>query len=286
MEVRTHDDPSAWLEAVLPLLMLDEARHDLHLGLVHTLVHHPFVYPSKHLWSVEDAGTVVGAALQTPPHNLILAQPSAEGADDLLADAIGSAGIQLPGVVGGLPETQDFAAAWCARTGDTARRVMGQGIHSLTEVLPVPAAAGTGRTATPDDLELVAGWIQDFQDEVVPDALRSDPEERRRRLGTILGSDAEGVWLWEAEDQVVSLSGFGSPTPNGIRIGPVYTPPGLRGHGYATTLVADLSRRQLASGRRFCFLHTDLANPTSNAIYRRIGYQRVCDSVVLAFEQP
>ena len=286
MEVRTHDDPSAWLEAVLPLLMLDEARHDLHLGLVHTLVRHPSVYPSKHLWSVEDAGTVVGAALQTPPHNLVLAQPAAEGANDLLADAIGSAGIQLPGVVGGLPEAEDFATAWCARTGDTARRVMGQGIYSLIEVLPVLAAAGTPRTATPDDLELVAGWIQDFQDEVVPDALRSDPTERRRRLGTMLASDEEGIWLWEAEGQVVSLSGFGGPTPNGIRIGPVYTPPGLRGRGYATTLVADLSRRQLASGQRFCFLHTDLANPTSNAIYRRIGYQRVCDSVVLAFERP
>jgi uncharacterized protein len=286
MEVRTHDDPSAWLEAVLPLLMLDEARHDLHLGLVHTLVHHPSVYPSKHLWSVEDAGTVVGAALQTPPHNIIVAQPAVEGANDLLADAIGSSGIQLPGVVGGLPEAEAFASAWCARTGDTARRVMGQGIYSLTEVRNVPAAAGTSRTATPDDLELVAGWIQAFQDEVVPDALRSDPAERRRRLGAILESEEEGFWLWEAEGQVVSLSGFGSPTPNGIRIGPVYTPPGLRDRGYATTLVADLSRRQLASGRRFCFLHTDLANPTSNAIYRRIGYRRVCDSVVLAFERP
>src|SRR5437867_2767923 len=153
-------------------------------------------------------------------------------------------GIQLPGVVGGLPEAEAFAVAWCARTGNTARRVMGQGIYSLTEVLPVPAVAGTPRTARPDDLNLVAGWIQAFQDEVVPDALRSDPEERRRRLGSILGSDEEGICLWEAEDQVVSLSGFGGPTPNGIRIGPVYTPPALRGRGYATTLVADLSRRQ------------------------------------------
>src|SRR5213078_529472 len=172
MEVRTHDDPAEWLEAVLPLLMLDEARHNLHLGLAHTLVHHPSVYPSKHLWSVEDAGTVVGAALQTPPHNLILGQPSAEGANDLLADAIESAGIQLPGVVGGLPEAEAFALAWCARTGNTARRVMGQGIYSLTEVLPVPAVAGTPRTARPDDLNLVAGWIQAFQDEVVPGAIR------------------------------------------------------------------------------------------------------------------
>ena len=284
MEVRTHDDPAEWLEAVLPLLMLDEARHNLHLGLAHTLVHHPSVYPSKHLWSVEDAGTVVGAALQTPPHNVVLAQPAAEGANDLLADAIGSAGIRLPGVVGGLPEAEAFASGWCGRTGQTARRVMGQGIYALTAVRGVPAAAGTPRTATTDDLELVAGWIREFQDEVVPEALRGDPAQVRRRLESVLASDEEGIWLWEAEGQVASLSGFGGPTPNGMRIGPVYTPPGLRGRGYATTLVAELSRRQLAGGRRFCFLHTDLANPTSNAIYVRIGYGRVCDSVVLAFE--
>jgi GNAT superfamily N-acetyltransferase len=277
MEVRTHDDPASWLEAVRTLLLLDEARHDLHLGLAHTLVHHPAVYPSKNLWSVDDAGTVVGAALQTPPHNLVLAQPAAEGANDLLADAIGSAGIHLPGVIGGLPEADAFASAWCAGTGDTARRVMGQGIYALTEV------RGTPRTATTQDLELIESWIQAFEDEVVPDALRNDPRERRNRLETILGSDEEGIWLWEAGRQVVSLSGFGGPTPNGIRIGPVYTPPEHRGRGYATTLVADLSRHQLAGGRRFCFLHTDLANPTSNAIYVRIGYRRVCDSVVLAF---
>ena len=90
--------------------------------------------------------------------------------------------------------------------------------------------------------------------------------------------------MWEVGGQVVSLSGFGGPTPNGIRIGPVYTPPEHRGRGYATTLVADLSRHQLTGGRRLCFLHTDLANLTSNAIYVRIGYRRVCDSVVLAFE--
>ena len=154
MEVRAHDDPSAWLEAVLPLLMLDEARHDLCLGLVHTLV----IYPSKHLWSVEEAGTVVGAALQTPPHNLVLAQPVSEGANDLLADAIGSAGIQLPGVVGGRPEAEAFAAAWCARSGDTARRVMGQGIYALTEVRGVPATSGTPRT----EYALAIVWSRAF----------------------------------------------------------------------------------------------------------------------------
>ena len=63
----------------------------------------------------------------------------------------------------------------------------------------------------------------------------------------------------------------------------MYTPPELRGRGYATALVAQLSSQLLAEGRRFCFLYTDLANPTSNAIYERIGYVRVCESAEIAF---
>jgi len=39
-----------------------------------------------------------------------------------------------------------------------------------------------------------------------------------------------------------------------------------------------LTEQLLAEGRRYCFLMTDLANPTSNAIYARIGYRPVCDT--------
>ena len=52
----------------------------------------------------------------------------------------------------------------------------------------------------------------------------------------------------------------------------------------AGAVTAATSRLQLDRGRRFCFLYTDLANPTSNAIYLRIGYEPVCDSRELAFE--
>ena len=92
-----------------------------------------------------------------------------------------------------------------------------------------------------------------------------------------------GMLLWE-DDGPVSLAGYGGETPHGIRVGPVYTPPEHRGRGYATALVAALSAARLAEGRRFCFLHTDLANPTSNAIYERIGYERVCESAEILFE--
>ena len=72
-------------------------------------------------------------------------------------------------------------------------------------------------------------------------------------------------------------------TRNGIRIGPVYTPPGLRGRGYASNLVAEASQAELDAGRRFVFLFTDAANPTANKIYQDIGYEPVTDIDEYAF---
>ena len=107
----------------------------------------------------------------------------------------------------------------------------------------------------------------------------SDDDGRHdRSVDARLAGGAEGFSLWEADGRPVSLVCFGGPTPTGIRIGPVYTPPEHRGHGYASALTAEVSAQQLAGGRSFCFLYTDLGNPTSNAIYMRIGYERVCDS--------
>jgi predicted GNAT family acetyltransferase len=95
---------------------------------------------------------------------------------------------------------------------------------------------------------------------------------------------ASGLWVWEVDGAVVSMSGYGGPTPSGARIGPVYTPPELRGQGYATALVAAQTRWLLDHGRRFCFLFTDLGNPTSNRIYELIGYHRIADAAHYRFD--
>ena len=86
------------------------------------------------------------------------------------------------------------------------------------------------------------------------------------------------VYLWADEGgEPVALVGAGGRTPRGIRIGPVYTPPAHRGRGYASNLVAAVTQRQFDDGRAFCFLFTNLANPTSNRIYQGMGYQPVID---------
>lgn len=81
----------------------------------------------------------------------------------------------------------------------------------------------------------------------------------------------------------MSLAGVTRQVVGMIRVGPVYTPPELRGHGYASAVTADVSRRAREAGADEVLLYTDLANPTSNSIYQNIGYRAVEDRVVLAF---
>lgn len=91
-------------------------------------------------------------------------------------------------------------------------------------------------------------------------------------------------FFWQIDNIIVSMAGLAGSTPNGIRIGWVYTPPDFRGKGYASALVTSISQEQLDKGKKFCFLHTDQDNVTSNAIYQRIGYKKVSESTHYIFE--
>jgi len=269
------DDPNEFLERAAPLLLADEARHNLILGIAGTLRDQPGRYATHELWLVEEDGVVRAAAVRTPPYRLVLAGAAVQPLADRLDD--------LPGVVAAAPEAEAFASAWTARTGASIRRRVGQGVYGLERVTP-PAVAPPGRPrpAGEADRELLLTWLRAFSVEALDE--NPDDEPLHRMIDMRITDDPDcGFVLWEDAGAPVSLTGFGSPTPTGIRIGPVYTPPDLRGRGYASALVADVSQGQLDAGRRFCFLYTDLSNPTSNKIYIDIGYERVCDSLQLDF---
>jgi uncharacterized protein len=162
---------------------------------------------------------------------------------------------------------------WQAATGARAHRSLAERIFRAESVTAPHGVPGRMRLYAEADRELVVRWLDAFTAEALPEP---PPESAEGWLDRRLKEHDRAVVLWE-DGGPVCLAAAGGSTPNGIRIGPVYTPPELRGRGYASALVADLTRLQLESGRRFCFLFTDLANPTSNRIYQRVGYRPVAD---------
>jgi predicted GNAT family acetyltransferase len=231
---------------------------------------------------VREGERILAAALQTEPYNLVLADPETGEALDALMAAVRNDGAPIPGIVANVPHAEAAARAWSAGTGTEWDVTLRQGVFALTRVAPVDRPPGRSRVATQADRSLLLEWLRAFTFEALP-----RPEEDLERMDHMLdtrftGEDA-ALWLWERDDEPVSLAGYSGPTLTGIRVGPVYTPPQHRRRGYASALVAELSGFLLGRGHRACFLFTNLANPTSNAVYERIGYERVAEAAEIRF---
>jgi uncharacterized protein len=283
MQLDAPSDAATFLAEAEPVLAADEARHNLIYGICSSASETPHVFPDARYWTVSTDDRVVAAAIRTPPFNVVVAQPLHPDALSFLATALYDDGVALPGVTGAVPESQMFADAWASVAGGAHRVRMQQGIYRTRAVALPGDVSGSARRIAADDRDLVVDWLQAFEREALHgDMPRSDHEQWFERR---LASETSGVFLWEDDSAVVSMCGYGGATPHGIRIGPVYTPPELRGRGYGTAVTAHATKDQLDGGRHYCFLYTDLTNPTSNKIYVQIGYERVCDSAEYVFER-
>jgi predicted GNAT family acetyltransferase len=283
MELRRYHQAQAFYEQAESFLLAHEAHHNLILGLCSALIDDPRRFDEPpYLATVEDGDVVVAAALRTPPNRLVLSEMETDEPLPVIAEDLGALYPALPGVLGPGGISLRFAELWQERSGQPFHKRSGQRIYQLESVNPVSGVPGRMRRATPADRELAVNWFQAFSDEV-GDARGA--EDIKRGVDQRFTRRNTGLYFWERE-QPVAMAGYGGPTPNGIRIGPVYTPPEQRGHGYASACVAGLSQLLLDEGRRYVFLFTDLSNPTSNHIYQEIGYRPVCDVDEYIFSSP
>jgi uncharacterized protein len=276
MLIRFHEDVPEYQALTQSFLLEDEAENNLMLGLLPKIA--SGVFEDFWLASVNRDGRVVGCALQTQPHWVLLTSCPATGITALVSELTRRT-TSVPGVIGPTAACETFAESWCWETRATSSLFLAQGIYQLDQVEPPSnSPSGRMRTVAGSDVDQVVQWHKAFHEEVGIPTSRDGHEVAREHV------ENETLLVWEHAGEVVSMAGFDGPTPNGIRVNFVYTPPKYRGRGYASACVAALSQRLLNYGHEFCFLYTDLSNPTSNAIYRAIGYRKVSESVVLSFE--
>jgi predicted GNAT family acetyltransferase len=279
MRLRRFASVGDFLDAAGSFLVEREAEHNLIFGICASLRETPEAYSGPpYLATVADGERVVAAAIQTPPFRLILSEVDDPAAIELIVgDVLDRA---LPGVLGPVGPTRAFVEAWTRLGGPAATLQMSERSYRLTDVRPARPVSGRVRVATATDRELVRDWVEGFMREAFGDA---DADEIEATTDRWLARRGRTLYLWD-DGGPVSMTGVGGPTPHGIRIGPVYTPPHVRGRGYASALVAAVSQAELDAGRQFCFLFTDLGNPTSNHIYQAIGYEPVGDVDAYGFE--
>jgi predicted GNAT family acetyltransferase len=280
VEVVTYSSAGAFLRDTQAWLERSEAENALILGLAQALGAARDLPTEPFLASVRDRDALSLAALMTPPYPLAIAESPGDTAPSLaaLADHLHAAGHKVSGVVAAPDTAAAFSAEWKRVSGHEVRSTVRQRMYRLTAVREnLRKHEGRLRRATHADLELVGEWIAAFSNEALNDA----DHERARRLATTRVERGE-LYLWE-DSEPRGMVGRARPTRNTIAVNAVYTPPAWRNQGIASAAVAALSTELLREGYSMCVLYTDLANPTSNSIYQRIGYEPVGDSVHLEF---
>jgi GNAT superfamily N-acetyltransferase len=212
-------------------------------------------------WLVVDGSEVVGFALESPPGRGAVLAPMPPGTSRLLAESINT---PLRRVVGEAGATAAFAGRWTECRSTSVTEIEGQRLYELTELQSVARAGGSLRPAGAGDRSTLVEWARAFVEELalVPENAEAVVDLRLQR---------EQFWVWD-DNGVSSMASASTPAAGVVRVQYVYTPPDRRGSGYATACVEHMSRVLTGRGLR-CVLYTDLANPTSNAIYRRIGYE-------------
>ena len=269
MRAVAHTDLAAFWRLAGPVYTADPIRNAAALTVLRDLLAEPDpnVEPPLLVTFEEDGvdDVVVGATYCTPPWPVVVSAMPAGAAPELVA-LLHELEFPVAGVTGPVEAAAEFSKQWQRFTGVKEGHGFRLRLYRLGE-LTTPDVAGTARLATADDVPLLAGWRVGFGEDTGHMPAQDHALSVRRSMA--LG---HANLLWEVDGTPVSYAVASKPTDGMSRVGPVYTPPEHRGHGYGSAVSAAVSQWALDAGATHVVLITDLANPTSNAIYQKIGY--------------
>lgn len=271
---KTADDFLAFTSAFLEK---EEAINGLLLGL--SLANKGKKEDKSLYVTIKEKEEIVFTAIKTEGRNLIVygKDPNAYNYVPTFLTFLQKEKITIPGIIGpselvihlGTVLKNDFG--WEYKMG--FRHL----VYVLKEVKYNPQREGQLIKADRDRIEHIAQWMHWFSKEALnEDDQKGALEAARKKIGK------GEVYLW-LDPEAVTMTCASRPTINGITINYVYTPLEHRNKGYGTKLVAELSTMLLAKGYTFCTLFADIENPTSNSIYKKIGYEPVGEFSYLQF---
>ena len=281
MKLQRFNNPGGFQDKVQDFLVEDEAENNLPLGIINSLIAGEYRDREPYMAYVEERGRPIIVILCTPPLQTIFSYTDFLPADEILElflkDLIDFLGGDFVGISANKKLAARLKRIWEGIAGRKAEQHMSMRIYKLEEVIPTPNIAGFIRPVEKRDRRMMMDWLDGFYREAVQES--PDPARVRRQVDLYMREDSKlrGLMIWEKRGIPVSMAGYAGPIPNSIRVGAVFTPPDQRKRGYASAVTAGLSQHLLDMGYQFCFLFTDLLNPTSNHIYQQIGYKPVCD---------
>jgi len=280
MTITRATGPQDFLHQTLEVRSLDPFRTNLIGSVATSIMGTERDTDACFWWLVENnQGKIVSLMMRTHVHPLVLTPMSSDLLSEAV-DAVIAADPNLPGVSGPKELVEEFLRLFIQRHPNARpiKSTRGELLYALS-TLKEPQYEGELITATSAHYERALEWMMAFgvEAELIMDGVKESVAKK------IENSE---LYFWQHEGQIVSVVGHAAivsgPTGKVARIGPVYTPPEFRGRGYASFCTAAVSQILLKLPAQL-MLYTDAANPTSNGIYTKLGYELIDENISVLF---
>lgn len=286
---KTYTDIEEFYTMCYDFLAKYEAENNLIFGILETLrtnIHAYDPVSTPHFIAVFDSKEIVLVSIRTPPYNQIISYTDNIKSIHVLVDTLIEQEVEVPGVLGFKDGALLFADLWKEKYDKTKILNMNERIYKLEQVNPQTLGNNQNELATEEDIDLLVNYAKNFVQDVYANTPTDHVKKHQKRIAKSMEKwvHEKIVHTLKVDNNIVSIAKASRDTPNGRCINLVYTPPKYRRNGYATELVAKLCQSILNKGKKFCFIFTDLANPTSNRIYMNIGFKPIMDVDEYRFE--
>jgi predicted GNAT family acetyltransferase len=278
MEILNPKEAKKFLLKTRIVLETDELFGNLMYGIVNKISNNKNQYgdedPFFTIISEDNETNIFG--LMTPPYTmLVYSNKYTEKAIDLFVNNIIEHCKNIPGITGEKYLVEIIINKYIKKTKREYILDKKLGIYKLEKVNEYQKPDGTFRKAEIKDREIIKEYSVNFSN------YTNEPITDNEKLDKNVTEDImnNNYYVYEYNNEIASMARKQRPTKNGMAIGPVYTFDKYRNRGYGTAVVSELSKIILNSGKTFCTLFTDLSNPTSNSIYKKIGYKLAGENI-------
>jgi RimJ/RimL family protein N-acetyltransferase len=238
--------------------------------------------PYEAVWAAREAGGAITSVAAHGWNGIVLLQAPI-GAGELTAEVLRMSGLGAAGLLGPRAQVEEARAVLVGRPPppmDEVEDLLALDLEELRVPGPLATGAVRCRPAGAADLPLLTAWRRDYRVETLgpvagPAMLAGAADEVHR-----LVEDRE-LFVLEAGGQLVACSAFNARLPDRVQIGGVWTPPALRGRGYARAVVAGSLLRARQEGVQRAILFTGTGNTGAQRAYRALGFHAVGEFAIV-----
>ncbi|MFX0022108.1 MAG: GNAT family N-acetyltransferase [Candidatus Hermodarchaeota archaeon] len=279
MKVKFYDDINVFYDLASPFLLINEVENGLLLAILNSLKKNIQRYGKEKpiLLTITKDNEIQLITIRTPPQDLLISYTDDLNTIEILIDELLKRKEILPGILSFNEAADKFKEMWCQKTSLKPQLLRKERIYSLNAVSEDTLGKNRFCVATKQYEKIVLKWTREMLKEALKEITEKELERTINNFKIEFENNNSQMYLLFDNGNPVSMARKAGKTPNGNAINMVYTPPSLRRKGYATECVAKLSKLLLEEGNKYCFLFTDLSNPTSNSIYQKIGYRPIID---------